>query len=215
MTMTRKSLVKLAAAALLAIAPCAYSADIADPAGVDSDPASIVRQAAGNILQIMETRREEFNADPTLLREVVRQDLLPLIDLQHSARLILGKTARTISPQQLDAFSEAMSTVLINRYADGLLEFRSDEQLEVMPMKGNNTDKLSRVRTRVKLEKGGYAPVDYAFHRTPEGWKAFDVTVEGISYVITFRNQIVPRVEADGIDKVTADILAGNVQLND
>lgn len=215
MTMTRKSLVKLAAAALLAIAPCAYSADIADPAGVDSDPASIVRQAAGNILQIMETRREEFNADPTLLREVVRQDLLPLIDLRHSARLILGKTARTISPQQLDAFSEAMSTVLINRYADGLLEFRSDEQLEVMPMKGNNTDKLSRVRTRVKLEKGGYAPVDYAFHRTPEGWKAFDVTVEGISYVITFRNQIVPRVEADGIDKVTADILAGNVQLND
>jgi len=215
--------VKLAALALLAFAPYAFCADIADPAGINpansdsanADPASIVKEAAGNILHIMESRRAEFTADPILLRDVVRQDLLPLIDLQHSARLILGKTVRTISPQQLDAFSEAMSTVLINRYADGLLEFRSDEQLEVMPMKGSNTDKLSRVRTRVKLEKGGYAPVDYAFHMTPQGWKAFDVTVEGISYVITYRNQIVPRVEADGIDKVTADILAGNVQLND
>jgi phospholipid transport system substrate-binding protein len=108
-----------------------------------------------------------------------------------------------------------MSHVLIDRYADGLLEFRSNEQLEVMPMKGDNNEKLTRVRTRVKLQNGGYAPVDYAFHMTPSGWKAFDVTVEGISYVITYRNQIVPRVEADGIDKVTADILAGNVPLNE
>jgi phospholipid transport system substrate-binding protein len=108
-----------------------------------------------------------------------------------------------------------MSGVLINRYADGLLEFRSDEQLEVLPMKGSNNEKLTRVRTRIKLENGGKAPVDYAFHMTEEGWKAFDVTVEGISYVITFRNQIAPRVEKEGIEKVTADIAAGNLKIDD
>ena len=108
-----------------------------------------------------------------------------------------------------------MSTVLVNRYADGLLEFRSDEQVEVLPMKGKNTEKLTRVRTRIKLPSGSFAPVDYAFRKTDAGWKAFDVTVEGISYVLTFRNQISPRVEADGIDKVTADIMAGNVKLNE
>lgn len=179
------------------------------------DPASIVEQTAGKILQTLEDRRDEFTANRELLRAVVREDLLPLIDLEYSARLILGKTARGISAGQLAAFSSAMSDVLINRYADGLLEFRSDDQLEVLPMKGDNTDKLTRVRTRVKLDTGGFAPVDYAFHKTPEGWKTFDVTVEGISYVITFRNQIVPRVEADGIDKVTADIVAGNVPLDE
>ena len=150
-----------------------------------------------------------------LLRQMVREDLLPLIDLEYSARLILGKAGRSVTPAQLQAFSDAMSSVLINRYADGLLEFRSNEQLEVLPMKGENSDKLTRVRTRVKLANGGFAPVDYAFRKTEQGWKAFDVTVEGISYVITFRNQIVPRVEADGIDKVTADILAGNLPLED
>jgi phospholipid transport system substrate-binding protein len=108
-----------------------------------------------------------------------------------------------------------MSSVLINRYADGLIEFRSDEQLEVLPMKGKNTDKLTRVRTRIKLESGGFAPVDYSFRMTEQGWKAFDVMVEGISYVITFRNQISPRVEAEGIDKVTADIVAGNVKIDE
>lgn len=179
------------------------------------NPAAIVAQTAGKILKTLDECRQAFNEQPELLREVVRTDLLPLIDLEFSARLILGKAGRGIEPQQLSAFSDAMSEVLTNRYADGLLEFRSNEQLQVLPPAGNNTDKLTRVRTRVKLVGGSFAPVDYSFHKTPDGWKAFDVTVEGISYVITFRNQIAPRVEAEGIDKVTADIRAGNIKIDD
>ena len=180
-----------------------------------SDPVSIIESATSHILEMLENRREEFTENPELLRTVVREDLMPLIDLDYSARLILGRSGRDVSPEQLRAFSEAMSNLLINRYADGLLQFRSNEQFDVLPLKGNNTDKLTRVRTRIKLDSGSYAPVDYAFRKTDQGWKAFDVTVEGISYVLTFRNQIAPRVDADGIDKVTADIVAGNVSINE
>jgi len=178
-------------------------------------PVEVIEQAAGNILNILEENRTDFEADPEKLRNLVRTDFMPLIDIEYSARLILGKSGRGITAEQLDSFASAMSTVLLNRYSDGLLHFRSPDQLEVLPMKGRNTDKLTRVRTRVKLENGGYAPVDYAFHKTDEGWQAFDVTVEGISYVMTLRNQIGPRVVSDGIDKVTDDIVAGNVPLND
>jgi len=181
----------------------------------ERDPATIISDTTRHILDQLDAKREEFRANPELLRAVVKEDLLPLLDLEYSARLILGRAGRGISPEQLGAFSDAMSSVLVNRYADGLLEFKSDEQVEVLPMKGKNTEKLTRVRTRLKLPSGSYAPVDYAFRKTDAGWKAFDVTVEGISYVLTFRNQISPRVEADGIDKVTADIVAGNVKLNE
>jgi phospholipid transport system substrate-binding protein len=181
----------------------------------ERDPLTIIQETATQILRTLDERRDEFTADPQLLRDTVREDLLPLLDVDYSARLILGKAGRDASPTQLSAFSEAMSSVLINRYADGLLEFRSDEQLEVLPMKGNNTDKLTRIRTRIKLQNGGFTPVDYSFRKTGQGWKAFDVTVEGISYVITFRNQISPRIEADGIDKVTEDILAGNIKIEE
>lgn len=184
-------------------------------ANTNDDPISIVQNTAASILESLNENREAYTADPEQLRAVVRKDLLPLLDLEYSARLILGRASRGATPEQIAAFSEAMSTVLINRYADGLLAFRSSDQLEVMPLRGDNTDKVTRVRTRIKLDNGSYAPVDYAFRKTPEGWKAFDVTVEGISYVITFRNQIGPRVEADGIDKVTADIIAGNVVISD
>ena len=181
----------------------------------ERDPVTIINQATNQILGKLESNREEYNANPELLRAVVKEDLLPLLDLSYSARLILGKSGRGISDEQLTAFSEAMSSVLVNRYSDGLLGFKSNEQIEVLPMKGKNTEKLTRVRTRIRLPSGQFAPVDYAFRKTEAGWKAFDVTVEGISYVLTYRNQIAPRVEADGIDKVTADILAGNVSLNE
>ena len=181
----------------------------------ERDPLTIIEETTAQILGTLDERREEFTADPVLLRDVVRQDLLPLLDLHYSARLILGKAGRGVTPEQLDAFFQAMSSVLINRYADGLLEFRSDKQVEVLPMKGKNTEKLTRVRTRIKLENGGYAPVDYAFRKTEAGWKAFDVTVEGISYVITFRNQLSPRVQSDGIEKVTEEILAGNIKISE
>jgi phospholipid transport system substrate-binding protein len=204
-----KMLFSLACSLLLGVGSVlAYSAD-------ERDPLTIIEQTTTQILQTLDSQREEFTANPQLLRDVVREDLLPLIDLDYSARLILGKAGRGVSPEQLGAFSEAMSGVLVNRYADGLIEFRSDEQIEVLPMKGNNTDKLTRVRTRIKLDNGGYAPVDYSFRKTEQGWKAFDVTVEGISYIITFRNQIAPRVEAEGIDKVTRDIMAGNLKIDE
>jgi phospholipid transport system substrate-binding protein len=206
--MTNKFYLAVLSLLLSASAVAAYATD-------ERDPLTIIQETATQILQTLDERRDEFTADPQLLRDTVREDLLPLLDVDYSARLILGKAGREASPTQLSAFSDAMSSVLINRYADGLLEFRSDEQLEVLPMKGNNTDKLTRIRTRIKLQNGGFTPVDYSFRKTGQGWKAFDVTVEGISYVITFRNQISPRIEADGIDKVTAEILAGNIQIDE
>ena len=186
----------------------AYAADA-------RDPTTIITETTDEILGILNANREEFEANPEKIRAVVRENLLPLIDLDYSAKLILGRAGRGASEEQLDKFADAMSQVLINRYADGLLEFRSDEQLEVLPLRGENNEKLTRVRTRLKLENGQFAPVDYAFRKTDEGWKAFDVTVEGISYVLTFRNQIAPKVQAEGIEKVTEDILAGNIEIEE
>ena len=192
----------------------ASGASLAHPVD-ERDPFTIIEETTSLILDALDERREEFTADPEQLRVLVREDLMPLLDLNYSARLILGKAGRGVSPEQLEAFSQAMSSVLINRYSDGMLEFRSDGQVEILPMKGKNTEKLTRVRTRIKLENGGFAPVDYAFRKTDLGWKVFDVTVEGISYIITFRNQISPRVTSDGIEKVTEEIRAGNIKINE
>ena len=136
-----------------------------------------------------------------------------MMDIQYSARLILGREARKASPEQLDAFARAMNDQLISRYASGLLEFRSKEQVEVMDFKGEINPRATRVKTRFRLDSGGYALVDYVFRMTDEGWKVFDVVVEGISYIVSFQSQIKQEVRAIGLDAVIDRITSGELDL--
>ena len=187
----------------------------ADPSIDPREPPVIVEEATAVAMAALTERRDEFAADPGALREMINRDMLPLIDTEYSARLILGRAGREASKEQLDAFAAAMSDHLLSRYADGLLRFNAEEQVDVLPLKGNNTEKLTRVRTRFTLENGSQVPVDFAFRKTDLGWKAFDVTIEGISYVMTYRNQIGPLVASKGIDQVTRDIREGNIILEE
>ena len=146
---------------------------------------------------------------------MVREDMLPLLDMEYSARLILGRSGRDASQEQIDAFTDAMSRLLVDRYSTGLMRFRSQDQLEVLPLRGELDERMTRVRTRVKMESGGFAPVDYVFRKTGNGWKVFDVIIEGISYVTTYRNQIIPEVQASGLDAVIERVSSGELVLQD
>lgn len=177
------------------------------------DPVSLVENITGQIFSNLTENLEEYTANPAALETMVRNDLLPLLDIDYSARLILGRAGRGIEKEKIDQFADSMSNLLINRYTKGLLNFSSKIKLQVLPQRGDLDEKLTRVRTRVTLPDGGEAPVDYAFHKTSEGWKAFDVVVEGISYVTTYRNQIMPEVQANGIDSVIERLNSGQLQL--
>ena len=195
---------------LLASALCS-SAAVAD----DQSPEDLIRSVAGNLLQKIGANEAQYRANPELLQDLVRTDLLPTMDVRYSARLILGRAGRGISDEQLTAFANTMSEVLISRYADGMLEYRNRDQLQVLPLRGELNEKAQRVRTRVRTENGTQIPVDYVFRKTDEGWKAFDVVVEGISYITTYRNQIMPQVQEAGIDAVTERLARGELKLTE
>jgi phospholipid transport system substrate-binding protein len=204
----------LMAAALLLLASQALLAEHASTVAT-AGPDVVLEQTARHILTQVNARRDEFAENLSALQDVVRVDLMPMLDSRYTARLVLAKEGRKASPEQLEAFTTAMSELLIRRYSEGLLRFRHNEQFEVLPIKGELNPRMTRVRSRIQLESGGFAPVDYAFRKTSEGWKAFDVIVEGISYVTTFRNQIVPQVRAEGLDAVIQKISGGNIQLGE
>jgi phospholipid transport system substrate-binding protein len=177
------------------------------------DPVSLVEQTTGGIFASVVENIEEYTANPESLQTLVRTDLMPLLDIDYAARLVLGRAGRRLSAEKIDEFADCMSNLLINRYSQSLLYFSSEVKLLVLPQRGDLNERLTRVRTRVSLPNGGEAPVDYAFHKTPDGWKAFDVIVEGISYITTYRNQIMPDVQANGIDSVMARLNSGQMEL--
>jgi len=179
----------------------------------EDDPVSLVKNTTDRIFAEVTENYAHYSANPETLQELVRKDLIPLLDIDYSARLVLGRAGRGLPPEKIEQFSVCMSNLLINRYSEGLLHFGAETALVVLPQRGALNEKLTRVRTRVTLPKGGEAPVDYAFHKTPQGWQAFDVVVEGISYVTTYRNQIMPDVQANGIDSVLERLGSGQLEL--
>jgi phospholipid transport system substrate-binding protein len=177
------------------------------------DPVSLVENVTGFIFSDVAENLETYTTEPEALKTMVRTELLPVLDVNYAARLVLGRAGRGLPNEKVEEFAEVMSELLINRYAQGLLYFRSEVALRVLPQRGELNEKLTRVRTRVRLPSGSEAPVDYAFHKTAGNWKAFDVIVEGISYVTTYRNQIMPEVQANGIDSVITRLREGQFEL--
>lgn len=176
-------------------------------------PAAIVRETSDRLFALIDENRTAYEAEPSRLQKEVRRHLLPHVDTLYSARLVLGRHGRGLSADQVAAFADGLSELLVRRYADGLLEFKSRDQVTILPDQGGNTERMTRVRTKVRLGTGSEAAVDYVFRSKDDRWQVFDVIVEGISYVATFRSQIGEEIRREGFERVLSRLEAGDLQL--
>ncbi|MCF6263724.1 MAG: ABC transporter substrate-binding protein [Xanthomonadales bacterium] len=179
------------------------------------EPREIIQQSAHEVLTKINANRADYEANPEKLIQLVDDVLMPWFDDVYAARLILGRHGRGVPADKIQLFASAMQDLLVERYASSMLGFKSKDQLEVLKLRGKNTEKLTRVRARIALANNQWVPVEYSFHKVGDMWKMFDVTAEGISYIITYRNQIGPMVQADGIDAVIENLRSGSVKLKD
>lgn len=176
-------------------------------------PVEIVRETTDELFKLVDDNRNKYQNDVEALRDDIRPILLDEVDTLYSGRLVLGRSARGMDGGKVEEFADALSDLLIRRYADGLLDFRTRDQVEILPLAGENTERMTRVKTRVTLENGELAPVDYVFRKTDDGWKIFDVIVEGISYVTTFRNQIGEAIRQEGFDTTLEKLQRGEFEV--
>ncbi|MCP1726475.1 phospholipid transport system substrate-binding protein [Natronospira proteinivora] len=175
------------------------------PAKAESlpDPAEMVERTANEILNELKERREEMQEDPREAYEFVEEILLPVFDVPYATRLVMGRHGRDASREQRRAFGEAFYSFLVRSYADGLIEYDiSDVDIEVRPVRGEPDPDRTRVRTVIKRSDGGDIPVDYSLRYTDDGWKVFDVTIEGVSYVTNYRNSFDSEIRQRGLDTV-------------
>ncbi len=198
---------------LLAIGLAAGLTVHAQSVDFNAEPFELVSQVSNALFDDINQNRAVYEDNPAGLENVVREIFIPLLDKNRSARLILGRHGRGLDPEKIDAFADALLNQLVNRYSEGLLEFDSRDLVEVLPLAGKNTDRQTRVRTRIELSNGEKAPVDYILRKTDDGWKAFDVIIEGISYVATYRNQFGEEISRDGFDQVLDRLQSGSIAL--
>ncbi len=166
-----------------------------------SDPSKLIEECAQKMLKELDAHRAEYRKDPTKVNKLVDEVLLPHFDTQYAARLVLGKHWRDATPEQRQRFVDAFYKSLLENYGAALTEFTAD-RMRVLPFQGDAAADRATVRTEVKRSDGTNVPVNYSMRKTDDGWKAWDVTIEGISYVRNFRTQYGAEIDEKGLEVV-------------
>lgn len=202
-------------AALFAVGtPTLALAQAATTAAAPTSASSVVNQSATRVLSALETRRAEFKANPAALNAFIKTEFNRSFDSNYSARLVLGTYGRGASDADVADFAAAMTDSLIGRYGTSLLDFNTKLQVKVKseaPLPGGRGMRVSTVMLRQGNQP---VPVDYLLRNVGGQWKVFDVMIEGISYVQSFKNQFAAPLSQKSIREVASDLRAGKLKAN-
>jgi phospholipid transport system substrate-binding protein len=190
----------LAATAQAQAPPAPAPAASAPPANT-MGPQELVENSAKRMLAELDKNRPVYAKDPAKLDALVANVLLPNFDSEYAARLVLGQTWRTATPEQRKRFVDAFYHSLLRNYGTALLNFTADKFV-ILPYKGEPADTTATVRTEVKKSSGENVPVNFSLRKTESGWKAWDVVIEGISYVKSFKTDFGAEIQQKGLDEV-------------
>jgi phospholipid transport system substrate-binding protein len=166
-----------------------------------SGPSQLIESSANILLSGIDKHREQFRKDPTGLYALVEQTLLPNFDTPYAAQLVLGTNWRNATPDQRKRFVDAFYKSLLYTYGDAMIDFTGD-RLKVFPTRVGPEDTRATVRTEIKRSNGTKVSVNYTLRKTNGQWKAWDVVIDGISYVKSYREDYGAEVQQKGLDAV-------------
>jgi phospholipid transport system substrate-binding protein len=190
----------------VAAAPVFAQAAAPAAAAQGQGPEQIVQTISDDLAKAIEGHQAELKNDKEKLIAVIDDTFLPHFDIDYASILVLGQNAVKATPQQRERFAKAFYNSITHRYAEGLLNYTRG-RVKVLPFSGDLNNKRTVVRTQVMLDDGKSVSVDYAFRKSASGdWKAYDVIIEGISYITNYRNQVDAEIKKEGLDKLTADL---------
>jgi len=167
------------------------------------DPVQLVRSTSNRVLAEVKDHRTELEASPDQIYDLVDQIILPRFDFVRISRLVLGKNWRRASPEQRERFIEEFQELLIRTYAMALLNY-SDKQVTYLPLRRVGDAVKVTVNTRVSAAGAPQIPIDYKLYLSNDEWKVYDVTIDGVSLVSTYRSSFssqIRRFKMDGLLK--------------
>jgi len=169
-------------------------------------PDQLVRERTGRIIELLKANKDAYAKDPKKLSAMVDKEVLPYFDFRAMSRLVLGKHWREANEDQRSRFTREFRDLLVRTYATALLKY-TNEQVLYLPYRNNPGDKTTVVRTEVRQAGGGpNIPIHYSFYLTDGEWKVYDVVIDGVSLVTTYRGTYAEKIRNQGMDALIASM---------
>lgn len=176
----------------------------------ETPPDQLVRKVTDRIIQLIKTNRESYARDYQKLYTMVDKEVLPYFDFRVMSRAVLGRYWREANDDQRDRFVKEFRDLLVRTYATALLKY-TNEEIRYLPFRANPDDKQVLVRTEVVQGEGGQnVPINYSLYHSNEGWKAYDVSVGGVSLVTNYQSVYAEKIRSQGLDALIKSLADAN-----
>ena len=177
------------------------------------EPDALIRSTVDDVLQIVKTDKDIQAGNRQKILALVDAKVLPHFDFVRMTRLAVGRGWRGATPEQRAELVTQFRTLLVRTYTSAFTRYK-DQSVTIEPLKMQPGD--DEVTVRTQIVKPGEQPiaVDYEMEKTPDGWKAFDLTVEGASLVTTYRGTFNEQIQQSGIDGLIKTLTEKNQALS-
>ena len=184
----------------LAVATLAVAMVVASAAArAQEAPDALVKRVSEDVLATIKSDPQIQAGNQARIREMIETKLLPYFDFTRMTALAMGKNWRAATPDQKKQLTDEFRTLLVRTYSGALNQYRN-ETIDYKPLRMNPGDTDVTVHTLVMRRTGQPVQMDYGLEKTPDGWKAYDVIVGGVSLVTNYRDEFNSQVERGGID---------------
>jgi phospholipid transport system substrate-binding protein len=177
----------------------------------------LVENTTSRVIAAMSRDSGAMQAESTLASEVVETIVMPNVDLKRISRLVLGEHWLNASKNQRERFMRAFGAQLVHTYVIAVSDYlsMSDKiglEIDYLPAKTNKDGTKVLVRSRVG-KSSARVSIDYRLHRVEDEWKVYDVLVDGVSVVLTYRKSYAAAAVKGGLDHLIERITAKNRKL--
>ena len=162
-------------------------------------PDALVKRVTDEVLTIIRSDKDLQAGNQRKVVELAEQKVLPHFDFGRMTRLAVGRNWAQANDAQKEALTKEFRTMLVRTYSSSLSAYRN-QTIEVKPTKMGAQDKDVTVRTQVVQQGGPPIPIDYAMEKAADGWKVYDVVIDGASLVTTYRSSFNDQIQKGGVD---------------
>lgn len=162
-------------------------------------PDVMLKQTSDEVIAVIKEKRDQLKEDPDLVYDLVHEYILPHLDEVTIAKLAMGKNWRDASREQKIEFINEFRNLLIRTYGKSLSEF-SDQEINYFPVKMKAGEDKVVVKSEVLQPGGPSIPVSYRMRIKDDSWKVYDLSIDGVSLVTSYRGTFDQEVRKGGIE---------------
>jgi phospholipid transport system substrate-binding protein len=159
---------------------------------------ALVKNTTDRMLQILQERRAEIDANPGLIYELVNKVIVPKFDFERITQYAMGRYWRRAKESERQALIEEFQRLLVRTYAKALLNY-SGQEIRILPLRPGSGGGRILVQTMVSAPGGPTIPVNYQMHLRGGDWMVYDVIIDGVSLVTNYRTSFAQEIRRGGI----------------